>query len=301
MKQLILLVMAALIFSFFNIGEANENVPQKDIQPQIILRCDRDFGYFIGDVVSISYEVKLPDNFLISPESLPQAGQPVAQGIELREIKITELHKTPTLIFLLELRFQIFRAFKDARNITLPAIEFFYGPKENLRQHKAELPQAIIKISPLCGPEEPLLQPFFEPGSRSTTIPWLIVLGGGFLSLTGLFWLGANIVNQRRFPSAFKKAIREIRRVKPEEYNRLLLIFRRALNEKAGQVIFAHNARKLFDVFPAAESRSQKILEIIELHNNLNFKRSYEADCEILIGLKKQLISELKWLLGKEK
>ncbi len=299
MKQLIISLVAALVFSFFSIGEAN--VQEKISAPEITVRFDRDFGYFVGDVIAIDYEIKLPEaGFQISLKDLPQSNQAIIRGIEIREVKMRNIRVTSRATFSLEFKFQIFRVFKEPTNLIIPAIDFYYGPKENPRRHKGSLPKVPVKISPLCGKEEPMLQPFFEPGRRPTRIPLMIVLGGGALMILCWLWFLKIMSDRRRHPSPFKKALKEIKKTKPEKYFEILLIFRKAINEKANQAIFAHNLNELIKAFPRAKSRAKEIAELIEVHDNLIFNPNYRPDHEMLLGLKKRIISELKGIARRE-
>ncbi len=301
-KQLILLAMAAFVFSFFVVGEAK--APKKITRPQITLRHDRDFGYFIGDVVIVGYKVTLPGKpgeFQISLTDLPQAGEAVKEGIEFKEAKIAKINENEKNTFLLELKFQIFQVFKEPSNIVLPKIGFFYGSKENPSRHKGTLPSVAVRISPLCGQEKPSFQPFFEPGPRPTKTSWFIILGSGIFAFLGLAWLAVILIKERRSPSVFKKALKAIRQFKPEEYNKILLSFQRALNQKAGQAIFPDNLDNLFKVFPAARKRTQKILDILVLQESVVFNPNYQADPKILSNLKERVVAELKWFLRKER
>lgn len=299
MKQLIISLAAALVFSFFSIGEAN--VQEKISAPEITVHLDRDFGYFVGDVITVNYEIKLPNaGFQISLKDLPQSNQAIIRGIEIREVKTRNIRGTSRATFSLEFKFQIFRVFKEPKNLIIPAIDFYYGPKENPRRHKGSLPEVPVKISPLCGEEEPMLQPFFEPGRRPTVIPLAIIFCGGILMILGWLWFLKIMIDRRHHPSPFKKVFKEIKKTKPEKYFEILLIFRKAINEKAGQAIFAHNLDKFMKTFPRAKSRVKEISELIEIHDNLSFNPNYRPDDEMLLGLKKRVVSELKGLARRE-
>ncbi|MDP1629013.1 MAG: hypothetical protein Q8L57_00165 [bacterium] len=295
MKRLMTLALA-LVFSFFIFGEAKTQTPAP--APEIKVLTERDFGYHIGDLIKIRYEIKIPDGFRLSLNDLPRISQEIAQGIEIRDRKIKEIKAGA--IYRLELTMQIFRAFSEAKNLAIPPIDFYFGPKENPRQYKGALPQTAVKISPLCGEEEPLFQPIFEPEKEISRIGLTLIFTGGIIAIFGWLTLAWFIIQSRRHPSPLKQALKIIRKLGCEDYRKILLIFRRAMNEKAGQAIFSHNLDGLFKVFPMAKARQKEIGEIIALSDNLSFNPEFRPDSKKMADLKKLAISVLKCLIRRE-
>lgn len=302
MKKLaILLAAAAFVFSFFVTGEKT-NAQNGEIKPEITVRFDKDFGYFVGDIVAVQYEIKMPNKgWRISLKDLPQANQTIGQGMEIREIKTRQSRESSRAVVTLEIKFQIFRVFDRPKSLSIPAIAFFYGPEKNPRQLKGSLPQVPVKISPLCGRDEPMLQPFFEPAVRSSQKALAAVFAGSILMIAGWLWFFKIFINQRRHPSPFKEALRKIKRIKPEDYRGALLVFRHALNQKTGRAIFIHNLDELFRIVPQAKKRWPEISKIIEVCDNLHFNPNFQPDSKALFGLKSRLISELKHLTRSER
>jgi hypothetical protein len=313
MKKLaIMLAAAALVFSFF-IGGGLSPVAQKakgetsaqkeETKPEITVRVDKDFGYFVGDIVVVRYEIKMPAKsyWRVSLKDLPKTGQTVGRGVEIREIKTRQSQKNSRAVISLELKFQIFRVFDRPKNLSIPAITFFYGPEENPRELKGSLPEVKIKISPLCGQEEPVLQPFFEPAVHSSQKALAAVFAGVILMLAGWLWFLKIFINQRRHPSPFKEALKKIKKIKPENYREALLVFRRSLSQRVGQAVFNHNLDELFQIVPQARKRSEEISKIIELCDNLHFNPNFQPDPKALFGLKNRLVSELKHLARSER
>ncbi len=319
MKKLaILLSAAALVFSFFVYlfwvnGEAaakNENASpaRKDAElpngtvPEVSVQTDKDFGYFVGDTVAVKYEIKMPvKGWRISLKDLPREGQIVGQGVKIWEIRTRWTDKDGHALVMLEIKFQIFRAFNQPRNLPLPAIAFFSGPEENPRRLKSNLPRVPVKISPLCGDDEPLFQPFFEPFIRSNQKFLAATFGGGILMLAGWLWLLKIFIYLRRHPSPFKEAIGKIKKIKPDDYREILLVFRHSINQRAGQAIFGHNLDELFRIIPRARKRSEEISKIIALCDNLHFNPNFQPDPKTLFGLKNRLVLELKYLARSER
>lgn len=305
MKKFVILIAAAFVFSFFVCPfEVNgETIAQNEnAKPEIAVRLDKDFGYFVGDIVAIRYEIKMPtDSWQISLKDLPKTDEIVDKGIEIREIKTRQFHQESRTVVTLEVKFQIFRVFNQPKNLVIPSIAFFYGPAENPRQMKDFLPQVPIKISPLCGPDEPILQPFFEPAVRPSQKFLALTFLGGILMLAGWLWFLKIFIDQRRRPSPFKEALRKIKRTKPEDYREALLVFRRSLSQSAGQAVFSHNLDELFRTVPQAKNRLQEISKIIEICDNLHFNPNFQPAPKTLFDLKNRLISELKYLARSEK
>lgn len=305
MKKLVMLFTAAFVFSFFvcPFGIKGETDAQKEnIKPEITVRLDKDFGYFVGDIIAVRYEIKLPaEDWRISLKDLPQAGQTVDQGVEIREIKTRQTGKDGRAIVTLEVKFQIFRVFNQPKNLSIPPITFFCGPAKNPRQLEDALPQVPVKISPLCGEDEPIFQPFFEPPIRSSQKALAMTFTGGILMLAGWLWFLKIFIDRRRHPSPFKEALGKIKRIKPEDYEKALLVFRHSLSQRAGQAIFSHNLNKLFRIIPRAEKHSQEILKILELCDNLYFNPNFRPEPKALFDLKNRLVSELKYLARSER
>jgi len=307
-KFAILMSVATFVFSFFIGGDvssvaqkAKEETTARNAKPEITVRFDKDFGYFVGDIVAVRYEIKLPADWRISQKDLPQAGQNLGQGVEIREIKTRRSSGGAREIVTLEVKFQIFRVFNQPKNLSIPAIAFFYGSAENPRQMKDSLPSVEIKISPLCGREKPMLQPFFEPPAKSTRWTLATILAGGILMTGGWLWFLKIFIDRRRHPSPFKEAIRKIKKIKPEDYREALLVFRHSLSQRAGQAVFSHNLDELFRMVPRAGKRRGEILKIINICDNLHFNPNFRPDPKALFGLKNRLVSELKYLARSER
>jgi hypothetical protein len=313
MKKLaILLSAAALVFSFFIRGDSSSvaqrakeetSAQNEEIRPEITTQLDKDFGYFVGDIVAVRYKIKMPpeSHWRISLKDLPKAGETVGKEVEIREIKTRRSGEGGRAVVTLEVKFQIFRVFNQPRNLSTPAIAFFYGPEENPRQMKGVLPQVPVKISPLCGEDEPMLQPFFEPSVRSIQKSLALTLGGGILMIAGWLWFLKVFICLFRHPSPFKEAIGKIKKIEPENFREILLIFRHSLNRRLGQAVFKDNLDKFFRIIPRARKRAEEISKIIELCDNLHFNPNFQPDPQALFGLKNRLISELKHLLRSER
>lgn len=313
MKKLVMLIAAAFVFSFFVYllevnkslsfaGSPKEKKTAQNKKPEITAQVDKNFGYFVGDIATVRYKIKMPaENWKISEKDLPKAGEAIGQGLEIREIKMRQSKESGRQVITLEIKFQIFRVFKEPKNLSLPAIAFFYGPLENPRQRKSNLPAVEIKISPLCGLEKPMFQPFFELPTKSSQRALTTIFSGGILMIVGWFWFLKLIIDRCRHPSPFKEAIKKIKRTKPENYHEALLIFRHSLSQRLGQAIFSHNLTQLFQAIPRAKNRSSEISKIIELSDNLYFNPNFQPTPEMLFDLKKRLISELKYLIRSER
>lgn len=292
MKRIIFLTIIVFVFS--------SSVYSLASTPEIKVDFDQNFGFFVGDIAVITYEIILQGSLKISLNDLPQPGKVLSRGLEVRGIKSEFRQKNEENIYRLKIDIQIFRVFKEVKNLVVPEIEFFYGSTENSRQFTGRLPKVIIKVSPLCGKEEPTFQPFFEVKPQSAGLQWFTIGVGALMLCLGLSIFLITVIEKQHHPSCFKRAVKRMKEMAPGKYNEILLIFRRVLSEKAGQAVFAQNLDKFFNILPCVKKQRAEITDLIKLSDDLSFNPKFQLEGNELLNIKPRVFAALKSLARRE-
>jgi mxaA protein len=224
----------------------------------------RAFGYQVGDLVSRSVSVRVPEGLVLDAGSLPRAGVR-AQAFELRRLARLDRTEPGGQRIELTLHYQVFVSPPQVRTLELPpfTLQFKGAPRdESLRIDAWPVtiaPLAPVEASPRRGLGE--LQPDAEPppidtaASRHRLVAWLsaalIALGWLAFVYFGLPWWS-------RTQRPFAQAWRSVRGLpasgaaasQRSAYRQL----HEALNRSAGEVLFAPGVARFIAARPQFEA-----------------------------------------------
>ena len=218
----------------------------------------RAFGWQVGDVLSRSVSIDVPEGLTLDDRSLPQAG---GHGLsfELRRATWAAAPRDGARRHRLTLTYQIFRSPPEVRTLELPPVTLRFEGRPRAQDLRIDAwpvtvaPLVPVEVSPRRGLGE--MQPDAEPPLVDTSASRIRLQVVGALSLPLLAWLahvylGAPWLARRQRP--FECAWRALRSQPATAPTRAT--FRQlheALNRSAGQILFEHG----IDDFLAAQPR----------------------------------------------
>jgi hypothetical protein len=284
--MIIALAMASSIYAPAALSE--ESVRSASVS----LSVDREYGYFIGDPVKVSYRITLPADLSLREETLPKENTAVDERLDIRERRIKESATADIRTYDLEIVYQLFSAADHAQEFRIPPFDFLYGPREHPSAYVSALPAVSIAISPLSSPGDSLkphiLRSWTSPSSR-------FVRRAGAALMTAGGALAALLFARRGGKhSHFKAALKRISREKDPAA--ALVIFRNVLNEKAGRAIFPGNLEDLLRVFPEAKVYENELLNLVLLSDDVSFNPKSDTGSNGLLGMITDTIKRLKRL-----
>jgi hypothetical protein len=226
----------------------------------------RDYGYFLGDLVEVAYTLKLPRGQVLNQESLAGEG-PAGSPVELRSRRIDPGGRKNPEHYALRVVYQIFFTGDGTKPFEIPALRFSYGPKENPSANSSALPAIPIVVSHLASQGAPFQPPILwlwaTPTPHHLRLIGLALLLGGMIPF--FFWERRRLHVYSPFRAARRKISRE------RDPVAALILFRKALNEKAGKAIFRHNLAYFFETFPQARPYETEVQEMLGLSDEVIF------------------------------
>lgn len=209
----------------------------------------RPFGYVMGDVIPHQITLRMPEEFVLMEETLPDVG-PVTDWLELRDREVEELIRRGHREYRISLEYQVFRASRDVRSVEVPALELAAGTGERAMQ--TTLPPWEFVISPLLEtigartidgrlyvrPEDAPLREDTRPQmARSAVWGGLLLLFGG--------WHAGRVLHRRMLSRApFERAYRELLKLRKRDdeaaaVQEAMRTMHRAFDTTAGRPLFA--------------------------------------------------------------
>lgn len=246
-----------------------ETAPPVSVQYSL----EKEYGYFIGDVVKVSYTLALPPDRYLKEDSLPGEG-PHGEWIEVRTRKVSENGTRDLRTYNIEMTYQVFFASDTAQSFEIPGVEFLYGTRNGPLDRSLQWGAVPITISPLTSPVDEFQPPI--PWSWKSSTPQIIRNAGVLLLLGGIGAAAFLFRGKARSRSPLGDGLKRLSREK--DPRAALILFRNVLNEKAGQAIFPTNMEELFRVFPKARACEKELRNLVVLSDEMSFNpKSFKA------------------------
>lgn len=269
------LLVLLLLFCFFIIGGESSLMAAEASAPIASeTSVDRDYGYYIGDLVKVSYKLVLPPHHFLNHTSLPKEHGSLNNQIDVKKVTIEKTKDHGYQAYQLNFLYQVFTSSDRADFVEIPQIRFSYGPNDNPSGREAVFPPLRIVISPLA-PEGASFKPAI-PWAKRSLFPGILWWAGGALLLINSLLLFVLIRKRLSTPSPFTQALRKLS--KEKDTSAALVLFRSALNETAGKAIFANNLDQLFRAFPRGAPYHDEIRELILLSDEVSFNPEYHPE-----------------------
>jgi len=209
----------------------------------------RAYGYQVGDVVSRTVSVHVPDGLVLDPDSLPQA---LARGraLELRRITRHSHAESGGQRHELELEYQVMLSPPQSRTLELPVLTLRFTGQPRAQELRVDAwpvtvsPLVPVDVSPRTGLGE--LQPDAAPPLIDTRAARLRLVAYGVVILLLLAYLAHVYIGLpwwSRGHRPFALAWRSVRGLGPHspeaEWRAAYKHVHQALNKTAGEVLFA--------------------------------------------------------------
>ncbi|MEN8260380.1 MAG: hypothetical protein ABFS02_07315 [Pseudomonadota bacterium] len=219
-------------------------------EPPVTVRLHetRDFGYVIGDLVTQRISVSATAPLRLALDHLPIPG-PIRPWLDVRNVKVSEHARVGGTDYEITLTYQVFYGAKEPGYLKIPELPLRF--QDGDRGLDANLPEWQFGYAPLI----PSHIRDDEVAVRASQETELIKFGSGLrrlgalsaasaLILLYLAWFYDWLPLLHRRAGPFTRAARHIRALSrkpfdPERYRRALQHFHQALNETAGETVFA--------------------------------------------------------------
>lgn len=225
----------------------------------LAVKTGRSFGYVLGDRIRHEIQFVLEKSYILERERLPGPG-PIKEWLDLLEITVTESEQSLGTRYRIVLLYQIFPSIRKPETLRIPGLALSLFNGENSLYFQTS--DTAITVNPLIpgsiSDADVTMPPAIAPEPIPTQLHWQIIATSctamtiilGFLGWQR-DWLPFLLFRKSAFGSA-RKQLSRWRKAKPEspEYRNALLTVHRALNEAAGETIFASELERFFDGHP---------------------------------------------------
>lgn len=252
--------------------------PLLDLQ----IESGRVFGHSIGDLVreEIHFRLKHPDN--LQKSALPQPGV-LAKGLDLRKIEVHENRLENTTAYTITVEYQLFPALKKTEMLKIPGL-----PLRIIRDGRIlseSTPETVLSVHPLLPEGTPdnqvRLRAAYAPAPIRLENHWrrlamlasFVVAGFSYLAWRrGIFpfaWDRSGFASARRQIAKWKNAD-----ANSPQYRKALRLVHQALNQTAGETLFASGMERFFRRHPAFEPMREKTRIFFDLSERVFFART---------------------------
>jgi mxaA protein len=238
------------------------------LQPVIMLR---DAGYLLGDLMEERIDLPLPQGFRLDADSLPLPGR-VAPWLEVRAAH--ELPGARAGSIGIAVTYQIFAEVEQTTRIPIPG--FSVRLRDGKETRKVSIPEKSFLLAASLpaslSDEDRELKP--SPSAQALPVRGLVValasaLSGMLAGLAYLLWIYDRLPFLPRSPGPFARLWRRWRRrsrrgLSTQENTALLHDWHAALNESAGETLYASTLPRLFDDAPHLAALHEPIESLFE-------------------------------------
>ena len=264
-----------------------------DEPPSVRYSVPRDFGYFLGDLIQVSYRIQMASDHFLNPALL--GGSKQDDEVEVHSARSRDNVNGGRKTVELTVVYQVFFAPESTRTFQIPQRDFSYGPRAARSAYTSRLPAVPVVVSPLAGEGAEFKPPILRTWTSS--YPPLLRRTGFAVLLAGVLAWFFTARGRVRKKHPFRAVSRRLSR-ETDPFTALVL-FRRALNEKAGKAIFPHNVGEFFRAFPRAAAEKEEIERLVGLSDDIIFNPRDGAAPEGLVSrvssLTKRLSRAERW------
>ncbi len=222
---------------------ASAQVRSVDMQPP-----QRDFGYFVGDLMETQAVVTVDAGADLEPSSLPSAG-PVSTWVDLRRITVTQATDGGALRVTIRSQYQSFYDPEEAGRTQVPG--YLLSFKSGTKRFDAQIPGFSYLASPFRHDLNPIIESAALRGDHPfLTVPlasaklrliasFLVALVAAVLLAAGRGWLPGLRMRGRPFAHASRQVSQLSRQDNEEARVAALLALHRAFDAAAGKRVLA--------------------------------------------------------------
>ena len=234
-------------------------------QPIVSLR---DSGYLLGDLVDEHVELTLPAGFSLDADSLPLPGR-VAPWLEVRSARI-DSSEQPRDRVSISVSYQAFAEVEQASRVPIPS--FTLRLRDGTQTQTVVVAEKSFLLSPALPPTLSDEDRVLKPSPSPQTLPGGRIAAAFVLGLSAtlacavyLLWAYDRLPFLPRAPGPFARAWRRWRgrrALSDAEGDRLLRDWHAALNEAAGETLYASTLSHLFTRAPHLDPLRQRVEEL---------------------------------------
>jgi mxaA protein len=245
-------------------------------EPRLELSAPRNFGYVMGDTVEHDIRVTVPAGHALETGFLPRPGT-LGEWLTVRAVTWDETRADGETRYRIRVAYQIYKGVRDTEQATIPPLPLRFSGPEPLEIRTPEWAFTMVPLIPPKTPDEAVVLRAARPPEPLETEPHrqrlLVGFGGLVLGLGLLAWrrMGGPIRNR-----PFARARRELRRLArgtltPETGRAAARLFHRALDQTAGQAVFAGQLDGFVAARPAYAGLRDDLARFFEFSHRLFF------------------------------
>ncbi|GAB4255925.1 MAG: hypothetical protein Kow0065_04340 [Methylomicrobium sp.] len=273
----------------------------------IELDTPRAFGYSLGDTITLTAQIKVPLFYTLETGFLPQPG-PVNEWLTIHTIE--PITPAADKDYALAVTYQVFKSVRTTEELTIPPL-----PIRFLHRGETEtesIPAWTFSYNPLIpatkadnriAPEPELAPRPIDTNRHADNLSYLL---SAIAALTlYIVWFYGKIPFLERYSGAFGVACRELRRLKKQPTSKentlqALQCFHRALNEVAGETVFASELPAFFQREPKFRPLQEKTEALFDISQRWFFTDESppieRAHIENLCRLYRKLERSPRWI-----
>lgn len=265
----------SIIFTVLSIAAQAAVVPYK-VQT---MNPEREVGYFVGDTIDRTIDIEIPHSYKLSMGSLPVKGV-IRNGIQLRDIKLTEKRTSKITHYHLKLSYQVFTRGDYAKKIALPNETLILSKAAKLIRLK--IPTWKFKVSPIASKTEVYLAQDMSPyrGPMLVEFGYLKpLLGSGLvlvlISLAGLIYINCDATWFPGMGGAFAASYRKIEALQnnPVRLKDAVYSLHQAFNETYGESLFEHGVSQFTTENLNFKNVKTEITQFFEISDHVLFSK----------------------------
>ncbi|MDO8844975.1 hypothetical protein [Methylicorpusculum sp.] len=266
------------------------------------LEAPRAYGYSLGDKITLKTHIKTPLFYQLETGFLPNPG-PLNDWLKLDSVELLDAQSG--FDYALALTYQVFKSVDSATELTIPALPIRFSHTGT--SETEHIPAWTFGYSPLLPkskadaqiqPEPELSAVLISPDQHALRLTLLWTCAA--IILLYIVWFYGKIPFLERYSGAFGQACRDLKKLKKlppsqETSQKAMQCFHRALNQLAGETVFAAQLPEFFNRFPQFKPLQDRTGIFFQASERLFF--SSHPDTKTMIAVEK--IEELCLLYRK--
>lgn len=266
-------------------------IPSQTAPPVTVeFKTPPPFGYGVGSVIRHQVELFVPTPWQLDIAQLPTKGQ-LNRWLEIRDFAYEQRRENGGIRYRLRIDYQIFPSLQQALALEIPSVSLSLTTSTGKRQ-AVSIPAWSFTTNPLIPAQwsdaQVEVRPLWQPQAIDLFPHWqrLAAISAGLLSV-GLIlsWRHYRLPSQRL---PFARALPKIRRaVRKGETEAALRAFHQALNETAGQALFAGQLAEFLARKPAFAPLKQELQQFFEKSQRFFYRRQQTPATDWLIALER--------------
>ena len=225
------------------------------------LETPRAYGYSLGDKITLKAHIKTPLFYQLETGFLPNPGS-LTDWLRLDSVELLDAQSG--FDYAMAITYQVFKSVDAATELTIPALPIRFSHTGT--SETANIPAWTFGYSPLLPKSKPEAQ--IQPEPELSAVPispdkhalkLTVLWTCAALILLYIAWFYGKIPFLERYSGAFGQACRDLKKLKKlppsqETSQKAMQCFHRALNQLAGETVFAAQLPEFFSRFPQFKS-----------------------------------------------